>query len=110
MGSFYSCLSPRRFARLRCSACPAAGDQIVFPHPDVTSDLAFHRKHEPSLSRPRRCGEGAFCPVLELRHKGVLAKFFDTKILPASDCAPRFYSAFSANSLMAKIQGGGVPI
>jgi hypothetical protein len=49
------------------------------------------------------------CPRLEPRATIPALKLFDINILPASDCAPRFYSAFSANSMMAKIQGEGYP-
>ena len=61
----------------------------------------------PSSSRPRRCSEQLISSHFGTRIAAVRFKFFEIKILPVSDCAPRFYSAFSANSLMAKIPEGG---
>src|SRR4029077_1766660 len=35
------------------------------------------------------------------------SKFFEVKILPASYCAPRSFSAFPANSMIPTYRGGG---
>jgi len=49
-------------------------------------------------------------PVLELLFQRSAAKFFDTKILPASDCAPWIKSRFSSKSMIAIYRRGeGVP-
>jgi hypothetical protein len=46
-------------------------------------------------------------PVLGISPTLSTSKFFDIKILPASDCAPRFTFQFHANPMIPIDQGGG---
>jgi hypothetical protein len=77
-----------------------------FPHPLVTSNLVFTGAFARSSPRVRRSPER---PALELCSSIAPTKFFETKILPLSDCASRINFPFSAKFKIPRDQGEGYP-
>jgi len=49
------------------------------------------------------------CPIVGIGQPDPASKFFDSKILPASDCAPLIIWRFHANSMIPVDRGRGVP-